>query len=74
MVKNLPVNATRCRRHGFDPWVWRIPWSRKGQPTPIFLPGKSHGQKSLGECSPWGCKELDMTDCACMQQQNAMKK
>ena len=39
----------------------KIPWKRKWQPTPVFLPGKSHGQRSLAEYSPWGRKELDMT-------------
>ena len=37
------------------------PWSRRWQPTPGFLPGKSHGQRSLAGCSPWGCKESDTT-------------
>ena len=47
VVKNLPV-IRRCRRcHGFDPWVGKIPWRRTWQPTPVFLPGKSHGQSSL---------------------------
>ena len=49
----------QCRRPGFDPWVGKIPWRRKWQPTPVFLPGKSHGQRSLAGCSPWGCKESD---------------
>ena len=40
--------ACQCRRHRFDPWVRKIPWRRKWQPTPIFLPGESHAQKSLG--------------------------
>ena len=44
----------RTRR--FDPWVGKIPWSRKWQPTPIFMPGKSHGQRSLEGYSPWGLK------------------
>ena len=39
--------ACQYRRHRFDPWVRKIPWSRKGQPTPVFLPRKFHGQKSL---------------------------
>ena len=59
--------AYQCRRHrrcGFDPWVWKIPWRRKWQPTPVFLPGKSHGQRSLAGYSPWGCKELDTTEVA----------
>ena len=52
----------QCRRPGFDPWVGKIPWRRKWQPTPIFLPGKSHGQRSLAGYSPWGHKELDMSE------------
>ena len=46
----------QCRRHsrcGFDPWVREIPWSRKWQPTPVFLLGKFHGQRSLVGYSPW---------------------
>ena len=50
------------RRPRFNPWVWKIPWRRKWQPTPVFLPGKSHGQWSLGGYSPWGCKESDRTE------------
>ena len=49
-------------RRGFDPWVGKIPWSRKWQPAPIFLAGKFHGQRSLVGYSPWGRKELDMTE------------
>ena len=52
----------QCRRPGFDPWVGKIPWRRKWQPTPVLLPGKSHGQRSLAGCSPWGHKESDMTE------------
>ena len=37
----------RNKRQGFDPWVGKIPWRRKRQPTPVFLPGESHGQRSL---------------------------
>ena len=40
----------------------KIPWSRKWQLTPVFLPGKSHGQRSLAGYSPWGRKESDMTE------------
>ena len=45
----------KCRRHkhGFNPWVRKIPW-RTWQPTPILLPGESHGQRSLASYSPWG--------------------
>ena len=52
----------RHRRHWFDPWVWKIPLRRKWQLTPVFLPGKSLGQRSLAGSSPWGCKELDTTE------------
>ena len=44
----------QCRRSGFSPWIWRISWKRKRQPTPVSLPGKSHGQRSLVGCSPPG--------------------
>ena len=46
----------------FDPWVMQILWRRKWQPTPVFLPGKSHGQRSLVGYSPWGHKESDMIE------------
>ena len=51
-----------CGRSGIDPWVGKIPWRRKWQPTPVCLPGESHGQRSLVGYSPWGGKESDMTD------------
>ena len=51
----------RCRRHRFNLWVGKIPSSRKWQPTPVFLPGKLHGQRSLAGYSLWGLKESDMT-------------
>ena len=46
----------------FNPWVRKIPWSRKWQPSPVFLPGKFHRQRSLAGYSPWGHKESDMTE------------
>ena len=46
---------------GFEPWVRKIPWRREWLPTPVFLPGKSHGQRSLVGYSPWGHKESDTT-------------
>ena len=56
MVKSPPeMQETR-----FDPWVGKIPWRRKWKPTPVFLPGGSHGQRSLADYSPWGCKESVM--------------
>ena len=58
------VKASACNvgRPGFDPWVGKIPWRTKWQPTPVFLPGESHGRRSLVGCSPWGCKESDTTE------------
>ena len=49
----------QCRRCGSHPWVGKIPWRRAWCPTPVFLPGESHGQRSLADCSPWGFKESD---------------
>ena len=59
---NLVLQNLQCRRLGFDPWVGKIPWRRKWQPTPGFLPGKSLGQRSLVGYSPWGRKESDTTE------------
>ena len=49
-------------RPRFDPWVEKIPWRRAWQPTPVFLPGESHGQRSLMGYSPWGHNESDTTE------------
>ena len=57
-------HTCQCRRHkrcGFSPWVGKILWRRAWQPLPVFLPGESYGQRSLGSYSPWGSKELDLT-------------
>ena len=48
-VKNPLANAKSHRRHGFGPWVGNIPWRRARQPTPLFLPGESHGQRRVGQ-------------------------
>ena len=61
VVKNPPTNAGDIKRRGFDPWIRKIPWKKAWQPTPVFLPGKFNGQRSLAGCSPWGCKEWDTT-------------
>ena len=53
MIKNPLANAGNA---GFDPWVGKIPWRRAWQPTPVFLPEESHGQRSLAGYSPWGCR------------------
>ena len=55
-------STCQCRRHGsfrFEPWVGKIPWSKKWQPTPVFLPGTFHGQMSLVGYSPWGHKRVE---------------
>ena len=49
----------QCGRPGFDPSVGKNPWRRKWQPTPVFLPGKFHGWRSLVGYSPWGHKDSD---------------
>ena len=56
--------AFQCRKYkrlGFDPWVGRIPWKRARQPTPVFLPEESHGQRSLAGYSPQGRTKSDTT-------------
>ena len=58
MVKNPPANAGDMG----SILVGKTPWRRKWQSTPVFLPGKSHGQRSLKGYSLWGHKELDMTE------------
>ena len=52
----------QCRRPGFNPCVGKILWRKKWQLTPVFLPGKSHGWRSLVGYNPWGGKELDTTE------------
>ena len=51
-------SACQCRRRGLDPRVGKIPWRRKWQPTPVFLPGETHGQRSLAGYSPQGCERV----------------
>ena len=53
-----PTLGGLYRRLGFNPWVRKFPWSRKWQPTPVFWPGKLHGQRSLVGYSPWGHKRV----------------
>ena len=65
--KESACQCGRHRRHGFDPWVGKIPWRRKWQPTPVFLPGQSHEQRSLVGYSPWGHKKISH-NWACTQQ------
>ena len=56
------ASCLQCRSPGFGPWVGKIPWRRKWQPTPALLPGKSHGQRSVVGYSPRVRKESDCTD------------
>ena len=62
MIKNLPAHAGEVKRHRFSPWVGKIPWRRAWKPTPVFLSGKSHGQRSLVGYSPWSHTDTDMTE------------
>jgi len=60
--KESACQCRKCKRHGFHPWVTKIPWRRKWQPTPVFLPGKSPWTEKPGELhGPWGRKESDTT-------------
>ena len=60
--KEPACQCRRCKRCGFSPWVGKMPWRRTWQPTPVFLPGGSHGQRSLEGYSSQGHKELDTTE------------
>ena len=60
--ERIHLPCRRCWRWGFNPWVGKIPWRRKWQPTSVFLPEKSHGQRSLLGYSSKGWKELDRTE------------
>ena len=62
--KESTCQCRRHKRHRFDPWLGKIPWRRAWQPTLVFLPGESHGQRSLEGYSPYDCKDSDMTDLA----------
>ena len=60
--KEPACHCRRCRSRGFDPWVGKILWRRKWQPTPVFLPGKFHGQRSLVGYRTECHRESDMTE------------
>ena len=62
VVKNLPDNAGDIKDAGSILSSWKIPWKRAWQPTLVFLPGESHGQRSLASYSPLGHKERDTTE------------
>ena len=58
----LVKNCLQYRRPRLNPWVRKIPWRREWHPTPVFLPGEFHGQRSLVGYSLWGRKESDTTE------------
>ena len=58
----IKTPSSQYRGLRFDPWVRKIPWRRKRQLAPVFLPGKFHGQRSLVGYSPWGGKALDTAE------------
>ena len=60
--KKIHLQGWRYRRLGLDPWVREIPWRRGWQPTPVFLPGESHGQRSLTGYSLYSHKQTDTTE------------
>ena len=60
--KEPPCQCRRHKRHGFVPWVGKILWKRKWEPTPVFLPRESHGQRNLRSYGPQCLKESDMTE------------
>ena len=60
----------RHKRCMFNPWVRKIPWRRKWQPTPVFSPGKFHGQRSLEVYNPWGHRESNTTGCVHIHMYN----
>ena len=55
-------SACKAEDSGSIPRIGKIPWRSEWLPTPVFLPGEFHGERSLGIYSPWGCKELDTTE------------
>ena len=61
-LNHLYCDYRICKRCGFSPWDRKTPWRRKWQPAPVFLPGESHGQRSLVGYSLWGHKESDTTE------------
>ena len=62
LVAQMVKNLSAMQKTGFDPWVEKILWSREWLPTPVFLPGEFHGQRSLAGYSPWDHKESDTTE------------
>ena len=67
-------NCLQCRKPGLDPWVRKIPWRREWLPTPLLLSGEFHGQRSLAGYSPWGRKELDITEWLTLSLSNIKRR
>ena len=61
-IENLPAQCKRYKTHVFGTCIGKIPWRRKCQPAPVFLPGESQGRRSLVGCRLWGRTELDKTE------------
>ena len=72
--KEPACQCPRCKRCRFDPWVGKIPWRRTWQPTPVFLPGESHGQRTLAGYSTWCHKESDTTEASQHTRMHAMSQ
>ena len=72
VVKNPPAYAADAKRPRFDPWVGKIPWRRKWQPTLVFLLGKSHGQRRLAGYSPWAHRRVRHDLVTKQEQQNKL--
>ena len=66
--KGSACQFRRCKRCRYNPWVKKILWRRAWKPTPVSLPGESHGQRSLVGYSPWGYWESDTTESLSTQQ------
>jgi hypothetical protein len=69
--QNKNKSASQCRC-GFDAWIGKILQRREWQPTLVFMPGKFHGQRSLADYNPGGCKESEMTGHPCTHRIGAL--
>ena len=75
LIPSQWCSGKESRRHkicGFDPWVGKIPWRRKWQPTPVFLPGESHGQRGPEGYSPRGHKDSEMNERLSVHKHNIL--
>ena len=71
LVTQQAMQEMQWRKCKFDPWVGKMPWRRKWQPTPVFLPGEFHGQRSVAGYNPWGHKRV-RCELATKQQQQKL--